>query len=236
MTRYRFEAERLAYWYLRLNGFLSIENFIVHDEGGGQQRTDADLIAVRFPYRREALHDVGNHPDWMRDDARFSEKRPFVAFVEATTGPCKLNGPWTSRDKANLPRALRAVGAFGTNKKVLQVADQLYQTGGYKSKSWEIGFLCIGSRVNGDLAHNLPNVRQITWNEVSDFIVERIDTFKEVKREHPQWALDGHLLWRIFENSGGDKAAFAASLVLVTETPRYREIEEYFGSREYPGG
>ena len=34
---------------IRLNGCLTIRDFIVHREGGGGQRTDADLIAVRFP-------------------------------------------------------------------------------------------------------------------------------------------------------------------------------------------
>lgn len=233
--RYKFEAERLAYWYLRLNGFLTIENFIVHDEEGGQQRTDADVIAVRFPYRREALHDVGSHPHWMRDDARFSEKRPFVAFVEVTTGPCKLNGPWANRDKANLPRALRAVGASGTNKKVLQVAEEMYQTGGYESKLREFGFLCIGREVNRELADTRPKVRQITWHEVVDFIFDRFYQFADVKREHPQWPPDGHLLWDAFMSNQGNRAEFASSLVLVTETLRNDEMREYFRSREYHG-
>lgn len=30
--------EEVAYWYFRLNGFLQIENFVVHPTGGGGQR------------------------------------------------------------------------------------------------------------------------------------------------------------------------------------------------------
>jgi len=34
------DSEKLAYWYLRLNGFLSIPNFIVHrDTGRGNAQT-----------------------------------------------------------------------------------------------------------------------------------------------------------------------------------------------------
>jgi hypothetical protein len=55
LTKYQFNPERLAYWYLRLGAFLTIENFIVHDEAGGFQRTDVDLVAVRFPNRRETF-------------------------------------------------------------------------------------------------------------------------------------------------------------------------------------
>ena len=47
--------ERLAYWYFRLNGFLTTENFIVHPDRGPNQRTDADLLAVRFAHRKENL-------------------------------------------------------------------------------------------------------------------------------------------------------------------------------------
>jgi hypothetical protein len=62
----RLDPEKVAYWYFRLNGFLQIENFIVHPERRGGQRTDADLLAVRFPYRAERLFD--DPSDTMADD------------------------------------------------------------------------------------------------------------------------------------------------------------------------
>jgi hypothetical protein len=42
------------------------ENFVVHPERRGSQRTDADLLAVRFPHRAERLFDDPN--DIMADD------------------------------------------------------------------------------------------------------------------------------------------------------------------------
>ena len=62
----RMNPERVASWYLRLNGFLQIENFYVHPEGRGGARTDADLLAVRFPHRAERRYD--NPHDIMEDD------------------------------------------------------------------------------------------------------------------------------------------------------------------------
>lgn len=53
----RLDPEKVAYWYFRLNGYFQIENFVVHPERRGAQRTDADLLAVRFPYRAERLFD-----------------------------------------------------------------------------------------------------------------------------------------------------------------------------------
>jgi hypothetical protein len=38
------DAEKVAYWYFRLNGFLQIENFVVHPRGRGGQRTDATCL------------------------------------------------------------------------------------------------------------------------------------------------------------------------------------------------
>jgi hypothetical protein len=127
--KYQYNPERLAYWYLRLNGFLAIENFIVHDEGGGPQRTDVDLIALRFPNRREAFRDYGERVEWMTDDSRFADKKiPFAAFVEVTSGRCKLNGPWTNHTKANMPRAIMALGAFSTRKEVDLASKEVYTT------------------------------------------------------------------------------------------------------------
>ena len=47
------QPEKVAYWYFRLNGYLQIENFVIHPGRRGGQRTDADLLAVRFPHRAE---------------------------------------------------------------------------------------------------------------------------------------------------------------------------------------
>jgi len=57
-------TEKLVYWYLRLNGFLTIENFVVHPDQGRDQRTDVDILGTRFPYRSELLKNS------MKDDKK----------------------------------------------------------------------------------------------------------------------------------------------------------------------
>jgi hypothetical protein len=45
-------SERVASWFFRLNGCLTIDNFILHPDfinPSGRQRTDADVLGVRFP-------------------------------------------------------------------------------------------------------------------------------------------------------------------------------------------
>jgi hypothetical protein len=89
------DPENVAYWYFRLSGCLQIENFVVHSSGRGGQRTDADLLAVRFPYRAEFLFDQTGP---MADDvAALSLSRDMIdaAIAEVKTNqPCTLNGPW----------------------------------------------------------------------------------------------------------------------------------------------
>jgi hypothetical protein len=50
-------TEKVAYWFFRLNGCMTIENFVVHPDFGGSQRTDADILGIRLPYRSEGLRD-----------------------------------------------------------------------------------------------------------------------------------------------------------------------------------
>jgi len=47
--------DTVAYWFFRLNGCSTITNFVVHPDRRGSQRTDVDVLAVRFPYRHEIL-------------------------------------------------------------------------------------------------------------------------------------------------------------------------------------
>jgi hypothetical protein len=207
------DHERLAYWYLRLNGFLTIENFIVHDEGGGPQRTDADLVAIRLPHRQEGYHLSWGTSVWMEDDPRFSKKElPFAAFVEVATDRCKLNGPWTDPKKGNMERALNALGAlpFADNKKA---AAAMYEKGSYRSASIELGLISIGTAINRTRTRKMPNVMQITWDEVKQFIFARFDRWEAAKRRHPQWDPDGHRLWRSFCENRDDVNRFASSIV-----------------------
>jgi hypothetical protein len=102
-----FSPERVAYWYLRLNGFLQIENFVVHPARHGSQRTDAGLLGVRFRHRSEFLYDQS---DPMVDDERLRLSPCFddIVITEVKTNQqCTLNGPWTKSERKNAARQSR---------------------------------------------------------------------------------------------------------------------------------
>jgi hypothetical protein len=82
---------------------------VVHPGRRGSQRTDADLLGVRFPHRAEFLLD---HQEPMRDDEgtlRLSSALIDVVIVEVKgSQACTLNGPWTDQEHQNVNRVLAA--------------------------------------------------------------------------------------------------------------------------------
>jgi len=65
-------AEELVYWYLRLNGFFPLTNFVYHrlprDDNRGTYNADADILAIRPPYYRETIFSRERERDLVSDD------------------------------------------------------------------------------------------------------------------------------------------------------------------------
>lgn len=53
-------GETLVYWYLRLNGFFPLTNFVIHKGEGIEYSSDIDVLAIRPPLVYE---EVGGRPD-----------------------------------------------------------------------------------------------------------------------------------------------------------------------------
>ncbi|ADL42223.1 hypothetical protein COB47_0916 [Caldicellulosiruptor obsidiansis OB47] len=87
----------IVYWFFRLNGCFTIQNFIVHSERNAVQETEVDLLAVRFPDRKELD---------MRDHPIFSNQKVQLFIVEGKLNKCSFN-PATKR---NFDEILRRVG------------------------------------------------------------------------------------------------------------------------------
>lgn len=193
-----FTSEQLAYWFFRLNGCLTITNFILHseDKGSSSQRTDTDILAVRFPHRKELLMS-GNH---MRDHEMFDgeNKRIDLIIAEVKTGMCRLNGPWTDPERMNINRVLYAIGAFREDE-VNDVAQSLYKRGCYQDDYYRTRLVAIGKIVNPELE---GKAIQLTWQEVTKFIHERFRRYSNIKSQHEQWDCCGRSLYDYAVNKG----------------------------------
>lgn len=178
-----FPSERLAYWYFRINGFLTTENFIVHPDEGSDQRTDADLLAVRFANRSENLVSP------MQDDPKVAHCKQLanIIIAEIKTGNCALNGPWTDTSLMNMERVLQSVGCVDLDK-VNDASGCLYKTGLWQSETVSIRLFAVGENRSSLV---IPETQQITWSEIIDFLIKRFWEYRQQKSSIGQWTDDG---------------------------------------------
>ncbi len=182
--------ERIAYWFFRLNGCATITNFVVHPDRRGSQRTDVDVLAVRFPHRAELL--TSGEP--MPDHPVFnSDGRIDIIFAEVKHGLCRLNGPWTNPLDENMQRVLYAVGAFDSQR-VVEVAQALYHQGFFQDDAYRVRLFALGERKNDAI---LPAAVQLIWDEILDFIYKRFTTYQHQKAHHSQWDSTGRQLYNL---------------------------------------
>jgi hypothetical protein len=86
-------GEVLAYWYFRLNGFIAMDDFVLHGDSG-HRGSDCDLVAVRFPHVWEKVG--GQENDWdhtlLRNIGHDGQKT-LAVFVQVKTGKDAANRP-----------------------------------------------------------------------------------------------------------------------------------------------
>ena len=202
--------ERLAYWYFGLNGFLLLENFVIHSDPGPKQRTEADLLGVRFRYRRELLDSP------MEDDPTVSDCPTLcnVIVAEVKRGACELNGPWTDPQEENMHRVLRAIGRFDDD--VTAVAAEVVTC----------RLFACGNR-EGPLT--IPAVPQILFGDMIVFIHARLRKSLKQKSSVGNWALDGRCL-RALAGRHREFSEFERTVRQYFNLPR---AEENMGPEEH---
>ncbi len=202
--------ERVAYWYFRLNGFLLLENFIVHDVRTGGQKTDIDLIGIRFRNRRELFCDDTEMKD-DKENLEFSDDVDEIVIVEVKTNQsCTFNLSWVEEKKKNIQRIISAIGCV-PKEKIDDVAESIYKSGFFKDDIFRIRIVAIGRSINEGLRHQLPKALQMTWNDVLGFMWERFRKHKKHKRSLDQWRQDGKDLLNLFERNEVSKENFISS-------------------------
>jgi len=172
--------ENLANWYFRLNGCLTIPNFVLHAEIGSDQCTDADVLAVRFPYRKE----IAGRP--LEDDKVIAVQRDLIQLfiVEVKKGKCALNKPYSQ--KTILDRLVQSTG-IAPAALTGEIANSLCNTGAFTDKRLLVRIVCIGNRKAADPRALPRDVMQLTHTEMLLFIHRRFHGSEKAKRAHGQW-------------------------------------------------
>lgn len=188
--------EKLAYWYFRLNGFLTIPNFVVHLEEsfhkqGRRQATDVDVLGVRFPFRKE----LPEEKEPMKDDEKWTNKNK-ITFVlaEVKTGhKVQFNESWSNSEY--IKRILYCIGALKDDSEIEKCAELLTKDGFYENNDFCFHFCLICQETNQNLSQKKAIL--ITWKEIAKFIYERFRKYHLQKSSHPQWDNCGDKLFKL---------------------------------------
>lgn len=205
------KSEGLSYWYFRLNGFFTIPNFILHPQESGSARTDANVVGIRFPFRKEFPGDDVDDPV-----LGCSPTKPSLFIVEVKTKEIYLNDTWTSRPKENIEKLITNIGFLQEKKKIAEVSESLYDSGRFNGVGdyyWSFALVgneedIAGERVDG----RYKSVPRIFWTHICKFIHQRMRTFSKAKRNHSQWDCLGQKLYDLAESHKDDPGRYEKEL------------------------
>jgi hypothetical protein len=113
-------GEEYALWYLRLNGFFPISNFVIHKSRDIDHSSDCDVLAIRPPY---VFEEIGGREDdwddWLRD--RFDFTKTVGIICEVKTGDYDKKRLFR---KSNVQYCIGRLG-FVSQQHLGEVSDQL---------------------------------------------------------------------------------------------------------------
>ncbi len=191
-------GETLAYWYLRLNGFLLIQDFVLHENAQGTvQPSDIDMLGIRFPYVREPIGGQADDWDeWLR--ARVGPgfvDSPIAIICEVKTGPCDTAALERAFSKDRLSTALNRIGVW---KATDQIASSLVSVSSFRQDMWvlmKVAF--VGDNVRS------PLFNTIRLKQADGFIKRRVERYRDRKYAHRLFFQDPlmeYLVWRAHED------------------------------------
>jgi hypothetical protein len=171
-------AEILAYWYLRLNGFIPLNNLVVHRDEHGfiKHSADIDLIAIRFPY---VFEEVGGRPDDWDYEGLFnyingnSIHLTNICIVEVKSGKCSHDDIENSFSEERLLYAINRVGIL-TQKQNSDIVSKQLQSHKYFTFYDDIIFYKLAITKN-----EVPGIWiNLTLDKIQAFIYNRMQKYK----------------------------------------------------------
>lgn len=178
-------GETLTYWYLRLNGFFPLTNFVLHkhDEHNNEVKysADADLLAVRFKHVYEP---VGGQKDdwdkWFEENGLIFGNRVTGLIVEVKTGRVEPELAEKAFSKARLRYAVKRFGFYHDSSTVDARVTELASNSVVTSKRYRIGKLLVTAKTVNSL-QTYPPCLHITLSDIEDFISKRMEKYSDRK-------------------------------------------------------
>jgi len=191
-------GETLTYWYLRLNGFFPLANFVLHKhELTVGHSADCDILAIRLP---GVYEEVGGHLiDW--DRAAFERweldlTRTIGLIVEVKTGKRYAKGVRRAFDQTRLEYATRRLGLWH-NEALERTAAAVSAAAVYNDPyhPYTIGKLLVAERFPRNA--NIPACLKLNLREAQTFIRDRIQRYEEKARDKVYFPSDliQYIIW-----------------------------------------
>ena len=196
--------ELFVRWYLRFNGYLSVENYVVHEpiKGGIRQGGETDILAVRFPYSCELPgFAIENDRKLLDEDATRDGLVDFVVAEVKAGQTYSLNRVWEPpADDQKIDRVtylLRWLGPLADKKLIRNVATELQAS--HRARHSKLLFRLV------IFAHKVQpkrGTRQVTFHDVAQFLVNvRAPSWQNhglgSRSPHDQWHSLVKKVWRI---------------------------------------
>lgn len=171
-------GEVLAYWYLRLNGFFLLTDFVLHQGALLERTSDCDILAVRFSHTYEEIG--GQRVDW--DDQLFREigfdldaprDQVIGLIVQVKTGSNEVGEAFSD---AKLTMAVQRLGFFSDEEiRRNEVIRRLASSTTMIERNYFLAKLAIlkGKTVRDDddlyFVRSLEHIRQFIKRRMSNY-------------------------------------------------------------------
>jgi hypothetical protein len=169
-------SESLTYWYLRLNGFFPLSNFVLHRRNiEDRPSADTDLLAIRFPHVFEQIG--GQQKDW--DQQRFVDwglrlDEPLALIVEVKSGtPYRDINAWRPE---RLRAAIQRLGMFEPHL-VEDLVEGLRVRSAVTRDAWSVAKLLVSN-----VPRPADSWLNLTLEDAEGFIRQRIHNYQAEKR------------------------------------------------------
>ena len=200
--------ETFVRWYLRFNGYFSVENFVIHEPVNGviPQGGEIDILAVRFPYQLETPGFQIHNDERIIDEEAAANKFTDIIIAEVKGGKRQnLNDIWIKPDPDDiyshrLEYLISWIGIFPDEGAISHVVEELRTK--YRSQVGLNLFRLILFNHNKSKKFEELGIQQVTFEEIADFFVTvRSPSWQGrglgVRSAHDQWDPLIKEIWKI---------------------------------------
>ncbi len=200
-------------WYLRLNGYFTVDNFIIHaaddikriSNGTVGNYTDIDVLGIRMPYHIEQSGDL----KIMNDEQLLCTEKIDIIIGECKTGQQNsLNNVWQNGNVKAIEYLIKFCGVYKDENKIKQVASALAKNLQYEDDLIRFRVILFSQKASNDKPlSNKP--KNILCSDVINFLLRIrgecwVTNGIGIKSIHDSW---DSLIKSIFQIANDNKAS-----------------------------